>query len=451
MKFGSLLKKELRSLINKQTILTMIVMFGLYAFMGQVMGHAIDEGMDTSSVNICSHDNSEFTQYILSELKDYGSVPQMYELQSDDYAAELDRLGIDDLIIIDEGYSDSILNQKKPGNIRYVCRMKFGITSNMGSISASDALSALETASSDALLLKSYGLTDEDIDLIKKTDLVTEYTTMSGKCAKVPASALMSLIMSQSLIAPFAIFFLLLMASQTIMTAIANEKIDKTLETLLSCPVSRITVLSAKMTAALLAALLNSLVMVAGFVLYLVGMMGNAGTQMINTVSTTVPNAADITGQAADVASAINELGLNIGTGGCVIIGIQLFLTVAIGLCIALILGATAEDAQSQQTLLMPIMLAAMIPFFITMFTDFGEMSTGLKFLLCLIPFTHSYLAIRNIMTGDTAMLIIGLVYQAAFLAGTMFFAVKLFTSDRIFTMSGKLFNKLKKNKPADK
>ena len=131
------------------------------------------------------------------------------------------------------------------------------------------------------------------------------------------------------------------------------------------------------------------------------------------------------------------------------LIFLELFITLAIGLCIALILGALASDTQSLQTLLMPVMFLTMIPFFVTMFMDINSMNIAGKIIMFIIPFTHAYTAAGNIIFGHTGMLIGGLIYQLVFLAGVMYLSVKLFTTDLIFTM--KLPEKTKAGKVKNK
>ena len=43
MKFGNLLKKELRELITKQALISMVFTMALLIFMGQIMGGAMEE------------------------------------------------------------------------------------------------------------------------------------------------------------------------------------------------------------------------------------------------------------------------------------------------------------------------------------------------------------------------------------------------------------------------
>ena len=209
------------------------------------------------------------------------------------------------------------------------------------------------------------------------------------------------------------------------MTAISTEKIDKTLETLLSAPVSRFTVLMAKMIAALIVALLNAASMVVGFAFYMNGLMGSA----VNEIS------SDASG-GISMGDAMKTLGLTLSGGQMAIFAVQLFLTIAIGLSVSLILGAMATDTKSVQTLVLPIMMITMIPFFVTMFADVNSLSPIPKIILYIIPFTHTYTAMNNMLFGHMGLVWGGLIYQLVFFAVCMYLAVKIFTTDLLFTMS---------------
>lgn len=448
MRFGNLLKKELGELITKQAIISMVFVLVLFVFMGQIMGNAMEEGFDTSTVNICVQDKSDFTENVINRAKEVsGTELNMVELQSDNYYDELERLGLKYVVIIPEGYGDGIVNEKQPGKIIFASKISTGFSASMSSISSSDAVSVIEDCTADEVMEGIYGLTDEEIEFITSPAEIVEFSAANGKSVQVSATMVTSLIMMISMIAPFAVFFLLLLASQMIMTAISTEKIDKTLETLLSTPVSRMTVLTAKMVAALVSALLNAVFMIIGFAIYMIsimdGAMNGASNGAIDSmISTGEMN--ELTTDALSSAQALTELGFSLNGVDILLFGLQLFLTLAIGLSISLILGAMATDVKSVQTLTMPIMIAVMIPFFVTMFMDINSMPTAAKIIMYIIPFTHTYIALPNLMTGEIAVFWGGLAYQAVFFAVCMFFAVRMFTSDKIFTMSFSTENKTK-------
>lgn len=450
MKFGNLLKKELSELITKQAIISMVFVLVLFVFMGQIMGRSMKEGFDTSTLNICIKDDSDFTKNVIDRIRaDETTELNIVDIRSDNYYDELERLDLKYVVIIPEGYGDTIVNEKKPGQLIFASKVSLGFSAAMSSISSSDAVSTIVDHSADEAMESIYGLTAEDVSLITSPANTVEFSAANGKSVEVSAAAVSSIVMMESMIAPFAIFFLLLLASQMIMTAISTEKIDKTLETLLSTPVSRMTVLTAKMVAAIISALLNAVFMIVGFGIYMVSIMGSAingatnGSANISDIAgmTNVPDTGALT-EALSTADAISQLGFSLSGMDILLFGLQLFLTLAIGLSISLILGAAATDVKSVQTLVMPIMIAVMIPFFVTMFMDFGEMPVAAKVIMFLIPFTHSYIALTNLLSGDMIMYWGGLAYQIVFFAVCMFLAVRMFTSDKLFTMSFSSENK---------
>lgn len=453
MKFGNLLKKELSELITKQAIISMVFVLVLFVFMGQIMGHSMEEGFDTSTLNICIKDDSDFTKNVIDRIKaDETTELNIVDIRSDNYYDELERLDLKYVVIIPEGYGDSIVNEKESGQLIFASKVSLGFSAAMSSISSSDAVSTIVDHSADEAMESIYGLTAEDVALITSPANTVEFSAANGKSVEISAAAVSSIVMMESMIAPFAIFFLLLLASQMIMTAISTEKIDKTLETLLSTPVSRMTVLTAKMVAAIISALLNAVFMIVGFGIYMVSIMGGAmsgatnGSANISDIAgmTNVPDAGALT-DVLSTADAISQLGFSLSGMDILLFGLQLFLTLAIGLSISLILGAAATDVKSVQTLVMPIMIAVMIPFFVTMFMDFGEMPVAAKVIMFLIPFTHSYIALTNLLSGDMIMYWGGLAYQIVFFAVCMFLAVRMFTSDKLFTMSFSSENKTNK------
>ncbi len=220
---------------------------------------------------------------------------------------------------------------------------------------------------------------------------------------------------------------LVMYTSQMIIGAISTEKIDKTLETLLSAPVSRLSVILAKMLAAAIVALLNAVVYMLGFTGYLSSML----SQSIGDTSL-----GEVVGQAQTMDDIMTQLGVNMTAGSYLLVGLQMFLTILVTLSVSIILGALVNDAKSAQSVLMPIMVLAMIPYLISMMTDIQSLSPVVRTLLYAIPFTHTFSAMSNVMFGNMALYWIGAGYQLAVFLICITIALRLFTSDRIFTMS---------------
>lgn len=447
MKFGNLLKKELRELITKQVIVSMVVMLVLLIGLGKVMGTTMDEAMNSGKkIKLCDMDNTEFTQSLIDVLESDENEIELVSLQSEDYAAEMARLELDGLVVIPSGFTDKVLVSKERASLTFIGVMKgSGLLNSLDGASGEEMVETIEGALTSEILLNTYGISEEEMGRILAPVKTDPVTVVNGKSANVNTGLLSALTMSQSFIIPIAIFLLVMMASQMIMTAISTEKIDKTLETLLSAPVSRISVLSAKMLAAVIVALLNAVVYMIGFSSYITGMMGGAVNEISGAVNDAVSNAgAEVSGEILSTAQAMVQLGLTMSPLNIALFGVQIFLTIMIALSISLILGAIATDAKSVQSLTLPIMLLLMIPYMITMFTDVNSLPMAAKVLVYAIPFTHTYTAVGNMMYGHTGILIFGIIYQLVFFVVCMFLAAKMFTTDKIFTMSASDFSRKK-------
>jgi ABC-2 type transport system permease protein len=451
VKFSNLFNKEIKGLLTRQVIVSMIVTMFLFIMLGQILGGAmsgISESAMGSKISIANLDGSAFTADILARMEDDGSSLNMVTLPEninpESYAAELENLGIKSLIIIPEGFGDSVINDGENGEITVVSEMSVGgMFTNLDSLSAADAVDTINTASKDEILLKKYGVSDEILAKLEAGAATVDYTTLDGKIAKINPSALSMVMMFQMMIAPIAVFFLLTMASQMIMTAISTEKIDKTLETLLSTPVSRLSVLMSKMTAAVVAALLNVVTMGIGMIFYVGGIAGGVasgimGSADLSAIEGQVSSAdfSAVSDAVASVPQALAALGVTLSIPEYLLFGLQLILSLAIGLAAALLLGAMATDAKSQASLMLPVTMASMLPFFVTLFADVNAMPVMFKFIMYAIPFTNAYMAIPNLMSGNLLIFWVGAAYQAVFLAGTLYAAVKMFMSDKLFTAS---------------
>ena len=446
MKFGNLLKKELRELITKQVIISMVVMVVLLVSLGQVLGQSMDKALNSGNeIKLCDMDNTEFTQSLIEVLRAEEHDIQMVTLESEDYAAEMARLELDGLVIIPSGFTDKVLTSKEKASLTYVGVLTgSGLMNNLDGASGGDMVDTIESALTSEIMLNTYNITPEEMERILSPVETNSVTVVNDKFANVNSGVLSAVTMSQSFIIPIAIFLLVMMASQMIMTAISTEKIDKTLETLLSAPVSRLSVLTAKMLAAVIVALLNAVVYMIGFSAYITGMMGGATEELSGAVTSAAESAGANGTEILSTAQAMVQLGLTMSPLNIVLFGVQIFLTIMIALSISLILGALATDAKSVQSLTMPIMLLLMIPYMITMFVDVNTLPVFAKVLVYAIPFTHTYTAVGNMMYGHTAILVFGIIYQLVFFVVCMFLAAKMFTTDRIFTMSASDFSRKK-------
>ena len=364
--------------------------------------------------------------------KDVVNDVKLLKLESDDYAAECKRLDEKSFIVIPKGFTDQV-NSGKTAEYIYVNKMTS--LSTMGNVSAGseNAKNLINTSVISALYADKQAkgkLTAEEIKQLNDPIKLVDKTVVSEKVADVASSDISQRKMLENMFLPIIVFLLIMYSSQMVLNAVSTEKIDKTLETLLSAPVSRLSVLSSKMLAAGVVAAIYAVVM-------MIGMNG-----MLSKLN--------VSASSDGTTAAIETLGLTLSTGQVILVGIQMFVSILIALSISLVLGVVAKDAKSGQALLLPIQLLSMVPYMLSMFMDVKTLSPVVRYIVYAIPFTHTFMANENLMFGNMTLYTGGLIYQLALLAICMTFAIKVFTSDRIFTMtlggkpkkSGGLFGK---------
>lgn len=441
MKFFNLLKKELTELINAQTIITLVVLLLMLMTMGKVMNTTMEETLKQEyTVNISDRDDTDFTHSLIEALKKSGAEVNEYTTSTSEYSAILDTSGKKSMIIIPESFTEKFNNGEKPELISISELESASVMSNTTN-SNSNAINLISACISN-MIAENYGLNAEDIEKMNSPIEVNEHTVVKDKSAEAGTESLLSQITMQNMLLPIIVFLVIMMTSQTIISAIANEKIDKTLETLLSAPISRTAIIGAKTLSAAIVALIHAVVFMFGFSYAMSGATNTLENEMAGTLAA----------QVIPVDEAMEKLGLTLGVGDYILVGIQLFLTIMICLSISIILGALVDDTKQSQTVIMPIMIAALIPYMVSMLVDINTLPITVKIIVYAIPFTHTFSSISNIMFGNMTVFWGGLVYQTVVFLVCMFFALKLFNSDKILTASLNFGqkSKLKKSAKAD-
>lgn len=424
MKFFNLFRKELKEMLTMQTIITMVVLVAvLYAAGGAISGSISESTENSKNIVICDKDNTDFTKYVLGEMerqiKESGGDFKNVDVQSEDYAAELKRLDVKSVVIIPEGFTQQIQNNET-AKVKYAEKMTSLASLSNISTGSDAALQLIQASVKNAIYenkINDGTMTQEEVKQLEQPIELDESTVIADKCENISSSIITALCSMQGMLVPIIMFILIMYSSQMILGAISTEKIDKTLETLLSAPVSRLSVVSAKMLSAGVVAALQAVV-------YMFGM-----NQMMSGITENM-------GDTSQYNQALENLGLTMSVGQYVLVGIQMFLSILIALSISLILGVLAKDAKSAQSLVMPINIATMIPYVMSMFIDIKTATPVLRYVVYAIPFSHAFMASENVMFGNNSVYIGGLIYQVVFLAVCMTIALKIFMSDRIFTMS---------------
>ena len=420
MKFLALLKKELKEMLSVGTIVGMLIGVVLLFIIGQVMsGVTADSAKSAGTVHLVDEDQSALSQSCISMLRESGFEVIEETAGALGGEANYKPQGDYNLLVFPKGFEAAIESGSTAELKSYGVFDKLGITAMFSSGGSSAAFEAINEAVSNQLIAQNLGGAAGSPNFYKNPVTLSETTFVGDNHTDISPSLLSSFATSQTAFVPIVIFILVMFASQMIASAIANEKGDKTLETLLCTPVSRLTVLSSKMCAAGIVSLLMAAVYMVGFSGYMNGITGGN----FDAASTN------------ELGQALSELGVSLSVTDYLLIGIQLFLTILSALAVSLVLGALAGDIKQAQSTIMPLMFALLLPYMVTLFMDVSQLAIPLRILMYLIPFTHTFIAPGNLIFDNYPLLFGGMIYQVVFLAVAMTLAVKVFSSDKIFTM----------------
>jgi ABC-2 type transport system permease protein len=193
----------------------------------------------------------------------------------------------------------------------------------------------------------------------------------------------------------------------------ALEKENKTLETLLTLPVKRSSIVAGKIIAAAIVGLILA-------VIYMIGMSYYLQSFQFQTGSSTA------------------IFGLALSGIDLVLIGLVVFVSLVAALAFCMLLGTMAKNFKSAQTLTFPVAVLVLIPMFVTMFKDFDTLPMGLKAVIFGIPFSHPMMAPRALLFDDYLMVIGGIIYVMIFALIMIAIVVWVFKTDRILTGSTK-------------
>ena len=417
-RFTNLLKKEIKELVTKQLIISLAFTIILFNFIGQVSKKEVRKAIGIQTISALDEDGSAASQALVKGLESARFKIIDQSGKTKEQALEAAKAGESKLLlVIPKGFGDS-LTELKPSEIETYSFMRtFSLIGARGQIVVGGVISALNNVLSNNFLKDK--LPEFDPQSLKNPIKSKDYVVVRDRMAEGSAAQVAGLISQQSLLIPVVLMMIVIYSSQMVISAVAMEKQNKTLETLLTVPIKRTSIITAKMFAAGLVGLISAGVYMFGFQ----GFIGGIGEEAARA------------GARPGGAAMMRQLGLYFDTSGYIILGLSLFLAILVALALAMILGVLAEDFRSAQNMIMPLMFMVMIPYFISLFADINTVSLPIKIFILAIPFSHPFLVSQNLYLGNYGMIAAGLAYMLIVFVILVVFAARIFSTDKILTM----------------
>ncbi|NLB75029.1 MAG: ABC transporter permease [Crenarchaeota archaeon] len=421
--FTSILVKELKELMRDPKILIGMIVLPLVMFpvLGLVMGYAVETAQSEArhaNLVIVDNDGGEWSSTFINYVNNSMNVVIINNTTPQHVVDQglLYKNNSTMLMLVPQGFSEN-LTRHVSGEYNITARVTmYGVFNAGGGI-----FSGIGGASAIGLV--------EGFNRLVAPNLVvaSQSSIIKGEIQEgVDSSILGSLLLTQSIALPITIMIMLTYAMQIAATSVAMEKEEKTLETLLTMPVDRFSILMGKVSSTVIVAGVAAVTVLVGYN-YMLGSM--------------------TAGIAGSIGSGVNlvELGLVPSMSGYLLLGISLFFTLLSALALAVVMSAFSENVRGAQALVGYIYPLIFLPSMALMYLDIQSLPLVLQGVFYAIPYSHPSIASKAVVTGDYLTVILGIVYVLAFTVVIMYVASRLFATEKILTAKLRLSKDNKK------
>ncbi len=403
---SKIIKKEVKELLTPATLIPVIIIAVIFGSLGGVFGGVEESIGEPQKIAVVIEDDGELGQVAFAALN--ASAEIVYNGDDVDEAlGTLEDAGGSSLFVIPSDFTTNITNNRTGTIKAFWVMYGAGLMDSLPSEVAASLLTSVDQAISANMITT--GMTENASLVLQPTQLV-ETTIFKDKVMDgISPGAIASVMSSQSFVMPLIVMMVIIYAGSIVISSMGSEKENKTLETLLTMPISRTSIVFGKLVGAALVGLLMAIIYMFGMGYYFDSLVGSASIDL-------------------------GEYGLTLGVGDYVLVGISLFASLVFALALCMILGIFTKNYKAAQTMTLPVTFLAMIPMFVTMFTDFDTLPTVAKVLVFAIPFSHPMIAMRSLMFDNYALVLSGIAYTSVVALITMLVAVTLFKKDILLT-----------------
>jgi len=437
-----IIKKEVKELLTPGSIASVMVMVVLFAALGGLIGDEVHKNTVMPVIGIANWEDQKISDGEGNEWNAYDFLIDIYINSGDeritpatvkDFVISMDKDSILDqmtesnasvALVLSDDFKKNIENsipslgsedktyEKGEIDQYYVYKPAGMISGTVSSVITTSIITNMNKDLSRFLIGEDE---EEYVDFIKTPiDGSKTYTYINGeKEEDITPSQISEALTGQTMFIPMIIMIIIMMVGSIVISSMGSEKENKTLETLLTLPISRTVIVTGKIIAAAMVGLLFGVAYMFGMAFYISSM-----------------TVASIGGASID----LSQVGLSLGIVDYALIAVSMFLSIACALGICMILGAFAKNYKSAQTMTMPLSILAIIPMFITMFSGWYGSNMLIQAVLFIIPFSHPMMATQALLNGDLTLVLAGLAYMAAFAVVSIYITVRLYNSDILVT-----------------
>jgi len=436
-KLKPLVEKEVKDLLRDPRIyiglIVPIIMLPLLGFaMSVAMRSTAEAAVMEMNIAVLDQDGTETSRGFISILTHMGlNMPNVSADSLDRALEEARTLESKALLIIPEGFEENLLGFGRVRIEVYSIVERAGLGS-MGAYSAIDGALGTSSEILSATLISKIAPGLEP-DVIRNPLNVTRYTIIKDRVIEVPPQALLGqLVIGYGIMVPMVLFILAITVTQIAATATAVENEEKTLETLLTFPVTRYDILMAKLLGSSIVAILGGILFTVGFLLYFEGLFAMPGLEV----------------GAGSVFQALPPPPL----GTYVVLSLSLILSILFITSLGVVVGALSSDVRMSSSLLGILIIPILIPSMLIMYGDLKVLPFALQILAYALPTSYPMIMAKEMITSTIpAEVFYGILYSAALTLAVVYATSKLLAPEKLLTLQYRLrFRRIKRKQAKD-
>ncbi|MCD6448802.1 MAG: ABC transporter permease [Thermoplasmata archaeon] len=395
MSLLNIVKKEVKELLTPATVLPVVLMFIIFAGMGNFFGEAAEKAKEMPKIGLACNDDGNASKIFVDVMKAYCNIVTW----NNSIEEVKERKGFA-LIEVPSNFSSNIENFSKAGVKIYWVINDIGIANAFPYETIKNIIEIAEREIANNILEER----KINASFVSNPINEEELTVFKEKEIDVSPSVILQFFSTQSTTVPIIVMIIILTSGGMVITSMGMEKENKTLETLLTLPVKRSNIIAGKIMGAAIVGFIIAMIYMAGFGYYI----------------------SSFSGEKID----LSEYGLKLDILDYVFISLSLFSSLLAGLSLCIVIGAFAKNYKSAQTLTLPISALAIIPMFLIMFKGFASLPFSLKTIIFAIPFSHPMMAPSFLLLDAYSIVVAGIAYSFIFSLICIAIAAYIFKTD---------------------
>jgi ABC-2 type transport system permease protein len=424
--FLPLVEKEIKDLLRDPRIyIGLLAPILIMPIIGLAISAAMQSSIETISregvkVAVIDLDGTSISREFIGFIHGLGlNVSESPSLEVEDAIEELKGSDTRILIVVPNGFESNVTSFRRAQvNVFFIVK-----SMGLSSVGIFSVIESVLNAYSRALVESFISSKSPEVnpeDVLNPLTTVS-YTVVKDRILKVSPGVLFNqFFMGSGIMVPIVLMLVSMTVAQIAATATAVENEEKTLEILLTLPISRYRILMGKLIGSAVVAMLGTVLFIVGLTVYF---------QSIFSLPV-------MTGEGLTVSLELPTASLE----SYAMLFVSLLIAIFFATSLGVIIGALSSDVRISGSLVGFVQIPIMIPMFMVIYGDVGSLPLALRLFIYALPPSYPMLIAQSMFFSELPFeALLGIPYSAAFTVFLVYLTSKLLVPEKLLSIQYKL------------